>query len=93
MAAAAQAGIIQGRTPTLFGPWENVTRAQMVTMVVRAGQNLYSGKLANSAAGYSGTLGNFDSTHAENMRKAEYNGLLVGLVGFGPGWELRGRCG
>jgi hypothetical protein len=59
----------------------------MVTIVVRAAQNLFPGVLATPPAAYAGTLGSFDTEHAANMRIAEYNGLLTGLVGFGRSWS------
>ena len=87
--AAAMQGIIRGKTPTTFDPWAAVTRAQMVTMVVRAaeGRARPSGPLATPPADYQGTFGDFSPNHQENMRIAEYNGLLAGIVGFGPSWD------
>ena len=87
VAAAAAAGITTGLTPTTFGPFADITRAQVVTMVVRAARSLDPGRLAAPPAGYTGTLGDFSPAHAENMAWAEYNGLLEGLQGFGPGWD------
>jgi photosystem II stability/assembly factor-like uncharacterized protein len=87
VAAAYAAGITTGLTPTTFGPFVDATRAQVVTMVVRAARSLDSGRLAAPPAGYTGTPGDFSSAHAESMAWAEYNGLLEGLVGFGPGWD------
>jgi len=87
VAAAAAAGIVQGKTPESFDPWSNLTRAQMVTMVVRAAQNLFPDKLTTPPADYIGTVAGFDAAHDQNLRVAEYNDLLRGLVGFGPSWS------
>ena len=87
VAAANLAQIIQGKSTTIFDPWSNVTRAQMVTIMVRAIQQLFPQRLQAVPAPFLGALGNFDATHAANMRLAEYNGLLQGIVGFGPQWD------
>ena len=88
VAAAAEHGIALGITPTQFGPYLDISRAQAVTMVVRAIQNLGGpGMLLEPPSGYAGALGDFDGTHGPTMRLAEGNGLLAGLVGFGPAWD------
>jgi hypothetical protein len=86
VAAAAHAGITNGIAPGLFGPWNQISRAQVVTMIVRALDELKPGSLMEPPLGYVGSLGAFDETHSPNMRLAEYNGLLVGVQGFGPSW-------
>jgi hypothetical protein len=92
VAAAAEAGIVEGIDLTTFAPWKGVTRAQLVTMVVRAAQSLEAGALEVSPADFTGSLGEFDKDHAENLRIAEYNDLLEGVVGFGPGWSPWAAC-
>jgi hypothetical protein len=87
VAAAYAAGITTGLTPTTFSPFTDITRAQVVTMTVRAARSLDPGRLAAPPAGYTGTLGAFSPVHAESMAWAEYNGLLAGLEGFGPDWD------
>jgi S-layer homology domain len=42
IAAATDAGIIQGKTSSTFDPWSGVTRAQVLTMIVRSAQHLFS---------------------------------------------------
>lgn len=79
VAVAHKANIIKGLTATTFGPWQDVTRAQVATMVVRALQNMYPGVLAQPSADYTGTWGGFSTVHEENARLAEFNGLLDGL--------------
>ncbi len=87
VANAYLAGITRGQTATTFAPYVGIRRAQVVTMTVRAVQNLRPGVLTDPPAGYVGTLGDFSLDHARNMQMAEYNGLLAGLVGFGPSWD------
>ena len=87
VAAAASAGITQGTGPTEFSPWANLTRAQAITMIVRAADQLAPGALFEPPTDYSGTIGMFDPTHGPTMAKAEFNHLLDGLTGFGAGWD------
>lgn len=94
VAAAFANGITNGITSTTFGPYVPITRAQVVTMIVRA---VGMGELSSPPTSYVGSVGNFSETHAPYMRIAEYNGLLSGLQGFGPGWDpwqtaTRGEC-
>ena len=79
VAAAYEANIIKGLTATTFGPWQNVTRAQVVTMTVRALQSMHPDVLAQPPADYTGTWGNFSTVHGESARLAEFNGLLEDL--------------
>lgn len=87
VAAAAHAGITNGIAPRLFAPWNDISRAQVVTMIVRAMDHLKAGSMTAPSVGYAGALGDFDQTHSPSLRLAEYNGLLVGLQGFGPAWD------
>ncbi len=87
VAAAYAAGITNGTTATTFGPYVDIKRAQVVTMIVRALQNLKPGALADPPAGYHSAVGSFDTTHSPNMDVAEYNGLLNGLLGYGSSWD------
>ncbi|MHB0979550.1 MAG: S-layer homology domain-containing protein [Thermoleophilia bacterium] len=85
VALAAQLHITVGVKPGQFAPYADISRAQVVTMVVRAGG---SGVLdVPDPAFFVPTLGNFSEQHAVPMLIAEYNGLLQGLQGFGPGWD------
>ncbi len=88
IAVCAANQITKGATPTTFAPGDPIKRAQLLTMVVRAADRLKPGALAATPPGYQGSLPTFDDqTHAANLRKAEHNGLLVGLEGFGAGWD------
>lgn len=87
-AVAATHGITNGTGPRMFSPGANILRAQVVTMIVRAAQNvLPAGTLATPPAGYTGSLSNFSDIHSPNMRVAEFNGLLAGVQGFGASWD------
>ena len=97
VAVIASQNVTVGTAPGLFSPWLNITRAQMITMVVRAAQTMKPGLLGAPPPGYQGSLGSFSPTHAANMQRAQHNGLLAGLVGFGPAWDpwkatTRGEC-
>jgi len=87
VAAAYAAGITNGTSATTFSPWANVSRAQVVTMIVRAAQQLHVGGLQTPPAAYTGSLPAFSDIHRPNMLIAEYNGLLAGLQGFGAAWD------
>ena len=97
MAAAYADSIITGETPTEFAPYDPVTRAQMVTMMVRAAQSLKPGLLQAPPAGRQAQVTGFSPVHDQNLRLAEYNGLLAGLQGYGSAWDpwadaTRGEC-
>ena len=86
VAVAAKDGITKGYEDGTFRPSVDIPRYQVVTMVVRALENLYPGVLATS--GLSGSLAglwaSLPSEHVANAEVAEYNGLLYGL-NIGPG--------
>lgn len=80
IAVARAYGLTSGKTTTTFAPGDNITRAQMVTMVVRAAENANI-DLEPVGAGYTGRFAGYnDATHGGNVHLAEYNLLLEGLV-------------
>jgi len=80
VAAAYANAITTGITATSFGPYREITRAQVVTMGVRALENLYAGVLAAPPVDYNNAWGTgFSPIHGPKARIAEYNGLLDGL--------------
>jgi hypothetical protein len=87
VAAAAAAGIIRGKTSGDFDPWAAVTRAQAVTMVMRAASDYWGIPLPALPLGYAGTLNFTDPDHGYNMRQAEYVYLLEDIPGFSPNWN------
>lgn len=80
VAVCAANGITQGKTVTSFDPYNLVTRYQVITMVVRAADDLAPDPLASPPSGWSptGAWGN-DPIHGANAARAEYNGILDGL--------------
>jgi hypothetical protein len=86
---AALTGLTQGYTDGTFRPYNKISRQQVITMIVRAG----SRELAPPPAGWKGVLSYGDPTHGANIRVAEYNGLLDGIIGPSgtlTGWDTRG---
>ncbi|MFH0917303.1 MAG: S-layer homology domain-containing protein [bacterium] len=97
VAVCAQYNIAKGKDATHFAPYDNITRRQVITMVVRAADNLTPGTLDDVPAGWNGQLSYEDPTHGANIKKAEYNGLLDGLHGLSSSWNAglnasRGEC-
>jgi hypothetical protein len=80
IAVAKAHSLAAGKTPTTFAPDANITRAEMVTMLVRAAQN--SGiTLTPVGPDYVGTFKDYaDPTHGANIHLAEYNKLLQGFL-------------
>jgi hypothetical protein len=88
VAAATNNNIIKGYADGTFRAYTTISRAQVITMVVRGMKALKPGVLQAPPAGYSSTLGTFDTgEHSENMRWADFNGLLTGVTGFQAGWD------
>jgi hypothetical protein len=84
VAKAALTGLTTGYPDGSFRPLNNITRQQIITMVVRAGSQV----LRPAPADWSGVLSYKDPTHGQNIRLAEFNGLLAGIVG--PSGTLQG---
>jgi|WetSurMetagenome_2_1015567.scaffolds.fasta_scaffold16624_2 hypothetical protein len=81
IAVCAARGVTAGKTATTFDPTGKITRYQVVSMVVRMADNLRPGLLGVPRAGWSGNaVWGADPTHGANALRAEYNGLLAGLV-------------
>jgi hypothetical protein len=64
-----------------------IARAQAVSLIVGALERYRPGLLARPPRGFSCTMAS--DVHRFHARIAEYNGLLRGLVGFGPQWDPR----
>jgi hypothetical protein len=81
IAVAAQHGITLGKTPTSFDPYSYISRYQLITMVVRAAEDLQPGLLKAVPSNWVGSSGwQDDPVHGTNAAKAEYNGLLAGIT-------------
>ncbi len=87
---AALTGLTVGYPDGSFKPANRITRQQVITMIVRAG----SRELRPPPPGYRGVLDYSDPTHGQNIRLAEYNGILDGIVGNSSGtltgWNTKG---
>ncbi len=93
IAVAARTGLTTGYPDNTFRPFNQITRQQVITMVVRAG----GADLETPPADWVGVLNYSDSTHGANIRKAEFNHLLDGLDGLSYSWNAyanasRGEC-
>ncbi len=80
-------GITVGKTATTFAPAEELTRQQLISMVVRAA------KLSDPAADFTPpfTVGQFvPDEHYANARKAASSGLLAGLQAVDSSLRLPG---
>ncbi|MBN1321562.1 MAG: S-layer homology domain-containing protein [Thermoleophilia bacterium] len=87
VAVAAENEIIGGYTNGDFGFVDNVTRQQAITIAVRAAGTA----LAEPPAEYAGALDYSDPNHGANIKKAEFNGMLAGILGAleeGATWDL-----
>ncbi|MBN1628721.1 MAG: S8 family serine peptidase, partial [Thermoleophilia bacterium] len=82
VAAAYQCGFTDGTSVNHFSPYRTLSRAQLITMVVRAA------RLQEPPAGYAPPFGNFSVTHYPYARTAAYAGLLDGVVGMGPAYDF-----
>jgi hypothetical protein len=88
--AAYDNGITYGTNlaQTLFDPWKYIRRDQVVSMIVRGVQHLFPTALEDPPAGTSSLFASVPEPHGANLRIAEYNGLLDGLIGLGPSWSV-----
>lgn len=80
VAVAAARGITNGTGNNQFSPGKDISRAQVITMVVRAFEGIYGGVLSTPSVPYTSSWSpSFSPIHGPNGRVAEYNGLLAGL--------------
>ncbi len=81
IAVAALHGVTTGKTATTFAPYQNISRYQVISMVVRAIDDIRPGLLLTPPASFESTWDPAQSSvHGQNARRAEYNGLLAGLT-------------
>jgi photosystem II stability/assembly factor-like uncharacterized protein len=73
---------------TLFAPWDSIRRDQVVSMIVRGADRLFPGSLEDPPHGAQSFFDGIGEPHGESLRIADYNGLVSGLVGVGPGWSV-----
>jgi hypothetical protein len=94
VAVCAAQGIAQGITPTIFAPYAIITHQQLITMIARAAD--LSAPPVSYTPAFTASQFSLPS-HYENARKADYAGLLNGLLGIGPSYDFlagstRGEC-
>lgn len=73
---------------TLFAPWNAIRRDQVVSMIVRGVDNIFPGSLLDPSAETPTDFYDVPEPHGSNLRIAEYNGLLDGLIGLGSNWSV-----
>jgi len=92
IAVAAGHHITVGKTASVFAPYQNITLAQMVTMVVRAGEDL--GVYDSPPGSYTPRFTDFGEPHYAYAREGDAHGLFEGYPGpwrwFSP--ATRGQC-
>lgn len=90
IAAAYAAGFTTGKTASTYAPASNISRAQLLTMVVRALTGLAPDVLLlTPPSSFKCTVRNLDSTHGPNVRVAQFNNLLEGIVGIDGNWSAQ----
>ncbi len=82
VAVAWKNEVTLGTKPGHFSPYSAVTRAQMITMVVRAAN------LPDPPAGFQTGFPNFSAVHYPYARRAACAGLLDSLAGMGPDYDF-----
>jgi len=87
--AAYDHGITNGTNTaqTTYSPSNPIRRDQVVSMIVRA-MGVSPGRLLDPPSGALSLFAGVGDPHGANLRIAEYNGLLEGLLGMGPGWSV-----
>ncbi len=73
---------------TLFAPWNTIRRDQAVSMIVRGTRLVTPGLIKTPPAGTPSLFAAVGPPHGDNLRIAEYIGLLDGLAGMGAGWDI-----
>ena len=87
VAAACAAGFARGTSEHGYSPWQPISRAQLVSLIVWAADQQHIGVVSWLPPGFRPMLGDFDPTHALAMSRAEIDGLLIDLPDFGPDWD------
>lgn len=88
--AAYDNGITNGTNAaqTLFSPSKPIRRDQVISMIVRGARSLDPSSLLDPPPGTPSLFAGVGEPHGENLRIAEFNGLLKGLIGMGSGWNV-----
>lgn len=83
VAVCARHDITHGSTATNFSPWDSIKRFQVISMVVRAVDEIQPGLLAPIPDDFDPSWDPaISEDHGRNAARAEYNDLLVGISGL-----------
>ena len=85
IAVCANHGITEGKTVTTFAPYADITRQQLITMIVRAAH------VPDIPPYYLPAFGSgqfYPSEHYFNARKADWVGLLNKMEALGPDFDF-----
>ena len=90
IALAYSLGITEGITlsPPRFGPYHDISRAQLITMTVRGVDAVAPGALGPAPPGYLPPFGTFSPAHDAAAARASFNGVLNGLDGMGRSFSM-----
>ena len=91
VAALTASGVIKGKTATRFDPYAPVTRAQAVTLLVRALDAFEPGLLKNISGQAPGAY-YWEPPHLDNLRRAYANDLLSSTIDWLQRWDARVAC-
>ncbi len=80
VAAAYKAGIVEGRSTTVFQPFAPLTRAEAMTIAARAAKKLRAREFRPLPKDFGGWFAGYnDPVHGNNAKLAEANHLLAGI--------------
>jgi alpha-tubulin suppressor-like RCC1 family protein len=79
VAVASVNKLVQGYPDGTFGPLLDITRAQMLSIIVRAAQTFKPGAVKTPPRNWVGGLPTTDLTHGSNVGIAEYSGFVLGV--------------
>ena len=91
VAALTTSGVIKGKTATRFDPYAPVTRAQAVTLLVRA-LDVFEPGLLKDISGQAPGAYYWEPPHLENLRMAYANDLLSSTIDWLQPWDARAAC-
>jgi len=89
IALAYQLGITKGTSsdPLRFSPYAHISRAEVITMTVRAADAMLAGGLSAPPPDYAPIFGRFSAAHDPAAARAAWNGLLADLQGLSTDWD------
>jgi hypothetical protein len=91
VAALSARGIVQGVTATTFNPYGALSRAQAVSILIRALDVFHPG-LVTSEQGQAPRAVNWEPPHLTDLRRAYANDLLSSLIDYQKPWDALVPC-